>query len=194
MYSVALNCKYSPLSLSRLRSSRINAYLEVKIWSLFLTTGNKILWKRVGAISTLFNKIFNISLTSGVRLHIHLWNVVVLHLCFPQFCKSDTSRYGYYEVFFREFLGLRDNESGMYWTNVFNSAIIDFFKSQQIYLPSLLLEISYCNSPFSFFFFVFLFLCFLFCFVLCNCSFEKFQLVIGLNFCLYFLFLYFICF
>ena len=42
--------KYSRLSLSRLRLSRINAYLEVKTWSLLehgnLTIGNKILWKR----------------------------------------------------------------------------------------------------------------------------------------------------
>ena len=51
---------------------------EVKIWSLFkheyLTTGNKILWKRgeiapkEGAISPLFHNIFNIFQTSGVKL------------------------------------------------------------------------------------------------------------------------------
>ena len=50
-------------------------YLEVKTWSLCkhgtLTTGNKKLWKE-GAISPLFHNIFNISLTSGVKLHIHL--------------------------------------------------------------------------------------------------------------------------
>ena len=78
--------KYSWLSLSRPRLSRITAYLEVKIWSLLkhenLITGNKILWKR-GEISPkeqflLFSTIFfNISLTSGVRLHIYLLNVVV---------------------------------------------------------------------------------------------------------------------
>ena len=42
--------KYSRLSLSRLRLSRITAYLEEKTWSLFkhrnLTSGNKILWIR----------------------------------------------------------------------------------------------------------------------------------------------------
>ena len=42
--------QYSRLSLSRLQLSRITAYLEVKIWSLFkhenLTKGYKILWKR----------------------------------------------------------------------------------------------------------------------------------------------------
>ena len=66
--------KYSRLSLSRPRLSRITAYLEVKFWSLFkhgnLRTGNKILWKR-GEIAPLFHNIFNISLSSGVKLHIH---------------------------------------------------------------------------------------------------------------------------
>ena len=68
--------------LSRPCLSRITAYLEVKIWSLFkhenLTTGNKILWKReeIATISPLFHNIFNISLISGVKLYTHLWNVV----------------------------------------------------------------------------------------------------------------------
>ena len=96
------------LSLSRLRLSQITAYLEVKIWSLFLhgnlTTGNKILWKREeiaqGAISPLFHNIFNKAPITGVELHIHLWNVVVL-LFFPHFCKSDISSYSYLEVFKR---------------------------------------------------------------------------------------------
>ena len=57
----------------------------MKIWSLFkhcnLTTGNKILWKR-GEIAPkeqflLFSTIFSMYLTSGVKLYIHLWNVVV---------------------------------------------------------------------------------------------------------------------
>ena len=38
--------------------------------------------------------------TTGVKLHIHLWNVVVPFFS-PQFCKSDMSRYGYLEVFQR---------------------------------------------------------------------------------------------
>ena len=59
--------KYSWLSLSRPRLSRITAYLEVKIWSLLknenLITGNKILWKR-GEIAPkeqflLFSTIFS---------------------------------------------------------------------------------------------------------------------------------------
>ena len=60
--------KYSRLSLSRPRLSRIIAYLEVIIWSLpkheNLTTGTKILWKR-GEIAPkeqflLFSTIFSI--------------------------------------------------------------------------------------------------------------------------------------
>ena len=97
---------YNRLSLSQLCLSRMSAYLKVKIWPLFkhrknLTIGNKLLWKR-GAISPLFHSIFNISLTSGVKLNIHLWNVVV-RVILPQFYKSDTLRYG-----------LRDNESRLY--------------------------------------------------------------------------------
>ena len=79
-FILSSNGQYSRLLLSRPRLSRIIAYLEVKIWSLFkhenLTTGNKILWKR-GEIAPLFHNIFNIFLTSGVKLYTHLWNVVV---------------------------------------------------------------------------------------------------------------------
>ena len=69
-----LKSKYSRLSLSRPRLSRITAYLEVKILFLLkhenLTTGKKYCGK-------LFHNIFNISLTSRVQLHIYLLNVVV---------------------------------------------------------------------------------------------------------------------
>ena len=56
-------CRYIRLSLSRLRLSRITAYLEMKFWSLFkhenLLTGNKILlWKREGAIPPFFPQYF----------------------------------------------------------------------------------------------------------------------------------------
>ena len=54
-------------------------------------------WKSSGAISPLFHNIFNISLTSGVKLHIHLWNVVVQFI-FSSICKSDMLRYGYLKV------------------------------------------------------------------------------------------------
>ena len=49
---IHLQSNYSRLSLSRLRLSRITAYLEEKVLSLFqhrnLTSGNKILWIREG--------------------------------------------------------------------------------------------------------------------------------------------------
>ena len=55
---------YSQTSLSRTRLFRITAYLELKIWPLFyyetMTTGNKIMWKRGGAISPLFHIILYI--------------------------------------------------------------------------------------------------------------------------------------
>ena len=114
--------KYSWLSLSLPRLSRIAAYLEVKIWSLLkhenLITGNKILWKRgeiapLGAISPLFHNMFNISPTSGVRLHIHLLNVVV------RFNLFSFLQIWYVEVrisrSISESIGVRDNESRLYY-------------------------------------------------------------------------------
>ena len=80
-----MNFIYSRLSLSRLRLSRITAYLEEKsdpCLTSILTSGNKILWIR-GEIapqeqflpfSTIFQHIFP---TKGVELHVHLWNLVV---------------------------------------------------------------------------------------------------------------------
>ena len=78
---------YSRLSLSRLRLSRITAYLEEKIWSSFkhrnLTSSNKILWIR-GEIAPdkqflPFPQYFQyIFLTKGVSLHIiQLWKLVM---------------------------------------------------------------------------------------------------------------------
>ena len=74
---------------------------------------NKILWKRweiasneqfllvlLGAISPRFRTISNVSLTSGIKLHIHLWNMVVRFI-FLQFWKADMSRYGSLEAFQR---------------------------------------------------------------------------------------------
>ena len=54
----------------------------------------------LGAISLLFYNIFNISLT-GVKLHIHSVKDGCSINCFPQFRKSDMSKYGYLEVFHR---------------------------------------------------------------------------------------------
>ena len=57
-----------------------SAYLEVQIWSLLLV--RKCCGKEEKLLSPLFHNIFNISLTSGVKLHIHLWNMVVRFIFF----------------------------------------------------------------------------------------------------------------
>ena len=93
---------YSRLSLFRLRLSRITAYLEEKIWSLFkhrnLTSGNKILWIG-GAISLLPTSLITYSF-GKVGIFLNSENLI---------CRStDTSKY------FRGSLQLRDNESRLY--------------------------------------------------------------------------------
>ena len=72
------------------------------------------MWKR-GEIAPkeqflLFSTLFSVYLFSGVKLHIHLWNVVVWIIFFLKsanlICRdTDISKY------FRESFGLRDNES-----------------------------------------------------------------------------------
>ena len=97
--------KYSQLSLSRPRLSRITAYLEVKIWSLFkhenLTIGNKILWKR-GEIAP-----------PQKSSYIYICEMWLFNLFFLNsanlICRGmDISKY------FRQSLGIRDNESRLY--------------------------------------------------------------------------------
>ena len=98
------------------------AYLEEKIWSLFSTSQcnnryQNIVEKRKNCsygVTSLFHNIFNISLTSGVKLHI-LSEMWLFSLFFPTFCKSDMSRYGYLQVF-QKSLGLRDNKSQLYFS------------------------------------------------------------------------------
>ena len=92
--------KYSRTSLSRTRSFRITAYLEVKIWSLFLhetmTTGKKIMWKR-GEIAPYF---FLYIYISNFRSQITYSFVKCgCSIYFPHSLNSDMSRYGYLEVF-----------------------------------------------------------------------------------------------
>ena len=72
------------------------------------------MWKR-GEISPLFHIILYIYmfLTSGVKLHIHLLNVVVQFIVFHTLstliCRgTDISKY------FSESLGIRDNERQLY--------------------------------------------------------------------------------
>ena len=74
--------------------------------------------------SPLFHNIFNISLTSGVKLHIHLLNVVVR---FIVYLSSATLIFRGTEISkcFRESLGIRDNESRlMYPAFPFRPSII----------------------------------------------------------------------
>ena len=70
------------------------------------------MWKRgeIALISTLFHIILHVCLTSGVKLHIHLLNVVVQFIVFltlsTLICQgADISKC------FSESLGIRDNES-----------------------------------------------------------------------------------
>ena len=65
---------YSRFSLSHLRLSRIIAYLEVKIF--FNVEIKQKVTKYWGNFSS-FLQYFQISLTSGVKVHIHFWNRVV---------------------------------------------------------------------------------------------------------------------
>ena len=72
-----------------------------------------MLWKREEIAPSLFHTIFNISLTSSVKLHIHLLNVAVRFIFSLNsanlICRgTDISKY------FRESLGIRDNESRLY--------------------------------------------------------------------------------
>ena len=98
--------KYSWLSLSRPRLSRIIAYLEVKVWSLpkheNLITGNKILWKR-GEIAPYFQYTSTYTfIKCGCSIYFFLKSANLI-------CRStDIWRY------FRESLGIRDKESRLY--------------------------------------------------------------------------------
>ena len=114
---------YSRLSLSRLRLSRITAYLDEKIWSLFkhrnLTLGNKILWIR-GKIAPEeqflpFPTIFSIFI-SNYRSQI-TYPFVKFGCAICIFLNSENL---YVEVrmiskCFRGSLQLRDNESRLYF-------------------------------------------------------------------------------
>ena len=63
------------------------------------------------AISPLFHNIFNMHLTSGVKIYIHLLNMVVRFIVFLTpaiFRGTDISKC------FRESIGIRDNESRLY--------------------------------------------------------------------------------
>ena len=113
---------YSQLSLSRSQLSRITAYIEEKIWSWFdIGIKNQVtnycgkeekllLGSNFFHLPQYFQYIF---LTKGVRLHIHLWNLVVRIVFFLNttilICRStDISKCS------RGSLRFRDNESRLY--------------------------------------------------------------------------------
>ena len=103
---------YRQLPFSRLRLSRITAYLEVKIWSglnmkiqqqVIKYCGNE---EKLLQISPLFHNIYFRSKIT------YMYSVVKCGYSiyfFPLICRdTDISKY------FRESLGLRDNESQLY--------------------------------------------------------------------------------
>ena len=108
-YPILVIIKYSRLSLSRTRLSRITAYLEVKIWSLFNTEIYQQTTKYCGKEDKLllrsnfspFPQYFQYISNLRVKLHIHSVKGGCSINCFPQFRKSDMSKYGYLEVFHR---------------------------------------------------------------------------------------------
>ena len=106
---------YSQLSLSRLRLSRITAYLEMKIWSLFqhvnLTTGNKILRKR-GEIAPNFYS-FPQYFQCISKFRIQITYLFVKCGCLIYFFLNSANRTDIWK-YFKESLGLRDNESRLY--------------------------------------------------------------------------------
>ena len=61
-----------------------------------------------------FPQYFQYISNLGVKLHIHSVKGGCSTNCFPQFRKSDMSKYRYLEVFI-ESLGFRDNESRLYY-------------------------------------------------------------------------------
>ena len=69
--------------------------------------------REIAPIAPLFHNIFNISLSSGVKLNIRLLNVVVRCIVF---LTSATLIFGGTDIpkYFRESLGFRDNESRLY--------------------------------------------------------------------------------
>ena len=98
---------YSRLSLSRTCLSRITAYLEVKIWSLLNTEIYQQATKYWGKEEKLqlrsnfssFPQYFQYISNLGVKIKINFVKGGCWINCFPQFRKSDMSKYGYLEVF-----------------------------------------------------------------------------------------------
>ena len=77
------------------------------------TKGNKILCKR-GEIAPYFPQYFQYISNLGVKLHIHSVKGGCSINCFPQFRKSDISKYWYLEVFHRAPWSSRKRESTVF--------------------------------------------------------------------------------
>ena len=113
---------YSLLSLSRLRLSRITAYLEKKIWSLFkhrnLTSDNNILWIRVEIAPVEqflpFPTIFSIYISNYRSLITYSFVKFGCAICV--FLNSENLKCRSTDISkcFRGSLQLRDNESRLY--------------------------------------------------------------------------------
>ena len=113
--------KYNRLSLSRPRLSLITAYLQVKIWSLFkheyLTTGNKILWKREEIASKEQFRLFSTIFSVYLKLQESNYISFVKCGCSVYFFINSANlicRGTNISKYFRESLGLRDNKSRLY--------------------------------------------------------------------------------
>ena len=96
--------KYSRLSLSQTRLSRITAYLEVKMWSVLTQRSTN---RQQNIVEKSRNCSFNFSSfpqyfqyisNLGVKLKIHSVKGGCLINCFPHFRQSDMSKYGYLGV------------------------------------------------------------------------------------------------
>ena len=94
---------YSRLSLSRTRLSRITV-LEVKNLVPVLTQRSTNRQQNIvekGRSNFSFSQYFQYISNLGVKLKIHSVKCGCCINCFPQFRKSDMSKYGYLEIFHR---------------------------------------------------------------------------------------------
>ena len=94
---------YSRLSLSRPRLSRINRLSQSENLVTVLTWKSNNRYQNIveKRISPLFHNIFNISLNIRSQITYSFIKCGCSIYCFPQFRKSDMSRYGYLEIFQR---------------------------------------------------------------------------------------------
>ena len=82
------------------------------------------MWKRGEIAPPLFHNIFNMPLTSGVKLIVHLLNVVVRFIVFL-ISATLIFRGTVISKCFRESLGIRDNESQQYMGKMLRIHILD---------------------------------------------------------------------